>query len=347
MPIEFECPECQNRLRVPDGSEGQTALCPKCSLQFTVPDQSDSATSSNPPSPGDDANSNPFATSPPSSSGTNPYAAPTASTEIPADGPQASLTNSSISFDQVLSETWAGFTENLGAFLLLGLIIVGLYVGTSIITVPISLAAQASGDVTVAVILEIVSAILSQVFGAFIAAVGFRYTLDVLSGSRSPFDRAFKVFPFVLRVLGANIVVGLLVFASILLIALPAIPVFFFGRNNEVLMIATFAVIGVVVFAMYIFVFTRLCLPVLFIIDRGEGVIESVSSSFTYTKGNALTIFLSMLVIGLAGSVVALVTCGLGLIAVIPVMLTALAIIYRLTTGQPPRISRAGAASDQ
>ena len=344
MPIEFDCPQCQNRLRVPDGSEGQTALCPKCSEQIIVPQQSDGEASSNPPSAGDEATPNPFANPPADSSESNPYASPTSTTEIPTEGSQASLTSSTISVNQVLTETWNGFTENLGAFLLLGVILLGMYVATSVVTVPISLAGQSTGDATIMVIAEILGGIISQFLGAFIAAVGFRYTLDVLSGSRSPFERAFKVFPFLLRIFFTNIVVGLLVFAGVLVIALPTVPLFMFlGAREEVL--ATVAVIvGLAVFALYILIFTRLCLPLLFIIDRGQGVFDSISSSFTYTKGNAIAIFFSMLVIILAGMVLTLVTCGLGLIAVIPLMTTALCIIYRLVTGQPARIPRTAQA---
>ena len=329
MPIEFDCPQCQNRLRVPDGSEGQTALCPKCSEQMIVPQQS--AT-------------NPFANPPADSSESNPYASPTSTTEIPTEGSQASLTSSTISVNQVLTETWNGFTENLGAFLLLGVILLGMYVASSVVTVPISLAGQSTGDATIMVIAEILGGIISQFLGAFIAAVGFRYTLDVLSGSRSPFERAFKVFPFLLRIFFTNIVVGLLVFAGMLVITLPILPLFFFLEGQESVVVTVASLLGLAGIALYIFIFTRLCLPLLFIIDRGQGVFDSISSSFTYTKGNTIAIFFSMLIIGLAGMALTLVTCGLGLIAVIPLMTTALSIIYRLVTGQPARIPRTAPA---
>lgn len=37
MPIEFSCPGCQRRLRVPDGTEGRLAQCPVCGLQTPIP----------------------------------------------------------------------------------------------------------------------------------------------------------------------------------------------------------------------------------------------------------------------------------------------------------------------
>jgi len=37
MPIEFRCPGCQRRLRVPDGSEGRLAQCPLCGQQSPIP----------------------------------------------------------------------------------------------------------------------------------------------------------------------------------------------------------------------------------------------------------------------------------------------------------------------
>ena len=37
MPIEFHCPECNQFLRTPDGTEGQNAKCPKCGALVMVP----------------------------------------------------------------------------------------------------------------------------------------------------------------------------------------------------------------------------------------------------------------------------------------------------------------------
>ena len=37
MPIEFECPGCRNRLRVPDEHAGKQARCPECSFVSQVP----------------------------------------------------------------------------------------------------------------------------------------------------------------------------------------------------------------------------------------------------------------------------------------------------------------------
>ncbi|MCS7305212.1 MAG: hypothetical protein NZ602_08920 [Thermoguttaceae bacterium] len=37
MPIEFYCPGCQRRLRVPDGTEGRLAQCPMCGIQTPIP----------------------------------------------------------------------------------------------------------------------------------------------------------------------------------------------------------------------------------------------------------------------------------------------------------------------
>jgi hypothetical protein len=37
MPIEFRCPICTKRLRVPDGTEGGLAQCPLCGMQTRIP----------------------------------------------------------------------------------------------------------------------------------------------------------------------------------------------------------------------------------------------------------------------------------------------------------------------
>jgi DNA-directed RNA polymerase subunit RPC12/RpoP len=37
MAIEFTCPQCQRRLRVPDEAAGREAQCPECSTRIIVP----------------------------------------------------------------------------------------------------------------------------------------------------------------------------------------------------------------------------------------------------------------------------------------------------------------------
>ena len=37
MPIEFQCPSCQAKIRTPDNTAGRSARCPKCSTVLTIP----------------------------------------------------------------------------------------------------------------------------------------------------------------------------------------------------------------------------------------------------------------------------------------------------------------------
>ena len=49
MPIEFACPECARRLRVPDGSAGKHCMCPGCQVVVPIPSSSPQTTLNNRP----------------------------------------------------------------------------------------------------------------------------------------------------------------------------------------------------------------------------------------------------------------------------------------------------------
>ena len=80
MPIEFDCPGCRNRLRVPDEHAGKPARCPECSYVSQVPYL---AVDGQPQPSEPPLAHQPRAESPIPGSGThNPYASPT----TPASG---------------------------------------------------------------------------------------------------------------------------------------------------------------------------------------------------------------------------------------------------------------------
>lgn len=52
MQIEFDCPACLSKLRVPASSQGQKARCPSCQTIVQIPGQQEVSSGSVPPSPG-------------------------------------------------------------------------------------------------------------------------------------------------------------------------------------------------------------------------------------------------------------------------------------------------------
>jgi uncharacterized membrane protein len=64
-------------------------------------------------------------------------------------------------------------------------------------------------------------------------------------------------------------------------------------------------------------------------------VIESFKLSKDLMNGNKLTLFLIWLVAGLGGSLISVITCGLGYFAVVPFLALMAPVIYLAITGQP------------
>jgi hypothetical protein len=72
-----------------------------------------------------------------------------------------------------------------------------------------------------------------------------------------------------------------------------------------------------------------------FIVDRNVGILESFRLSAEFSKGNKLSTFATMMIVGFLGSIFALCTCYLGFILYLPYMMLVLAMIYLTATGQP------------
>jgi hypothetical protein len=73
MPIEFQCPTCQARIRTPDDAAGKSARCPQCGGVSIVPGTPPIYAAGPPP---EKPPANPFADQPLLQSTMNPYAPP-------------------------------------------------------------------------------------------------------------------------------------------------------------------------------------------------------------------------------------------------------------------------------
>jgi hypothetical protein len=79
----------------------------------------------------------------------------------------------------------------------------------------------------------------------------------------------------------------------------------------------------------------RMYLGPTFLIDYDLGVLESLRQSDRFMRGNKLTVFLIAIVVGFCSLMFMLVTCCIGILAVIPyTMAVVMPTIYLLATGQ-------------
>ncbi|MCP4190333.1 MAG: hypothetical protein GY768_06875 [Planctomycetaceae bacterium] len=329
MPIEFDCPACGKRLRVPDGSAGRQAVCPDCSAQVEIPGSTPAPAQ---PSLGEQANQS-----------FNPYTAPSTDFEKPVADVSSELTPTLTSMSEILKTSWNIYKNNFGKLALIGIILIAISIGSSVVSsvlglLPLALMGQVS-EIAATIISALLQFTWGQAFGAFVVAVGIRYTLGIIAGNVNPLEDAFKIFDCFWRVLFAQVLVYLFMIFSALACALVAAPFLFFN-NADVgdLAVSISVVIGVVYVATCVccfLIYTRLLITLPLIVDRNNRILEAITNSISYTKGNTLAIAGSFLVVGILGTLFAIITCLIGTVLVIPFYILMTVVIYRLTTGQP------------
>ncbi len=372
MPIEFPCPQCNSLLRTPDSSVGKKAKCPKCGAIADVPAASSRPEETLPVSeePGD----NPFemagglASSPPASpmpkppspesanpfaeatdspfrvqkptDTENPYATPSTPMDTYAAPPQAgaALTPTRIEFGDTLQVSWKVYSDNLGVLLLMALILIGLVVLGYAAVVGVMLAfffSMMSGNadptmMIVAIPIVLVLAIVALVAYSWIEAGLAIVTVGLCRGSRVQIGDMFSGGRFTLQVVILNIIRGVI----------NLVISFGCAMLGQALVMAAnepgLAFVGSLLANILNYVITLvLLLTTYFIVDRNMDVIQSISASARYMRGNKLIVFGIHIVCGLCAVLAVLFSCGIGGLFVVPFFLVLTAMIYLLATGQP------------
>lgn len=229
MPIEFNCIQCGQRLRVPDSAAGKQARCPQCQAQMPVP--------GTPPGPGPaggtpwgPAASNPFAdsgafetaaggTSAAAGEAFNPYAAPLGLTDqigveagvgLPWETEPMSLSAWWRTAKACLMEPSAAFASlrpgvdmtRAILFCGLGLLLGGLAQLVWVLPL-LFLGAVVDGDPAATLPLQIVLQLVQTVIGPVVGAtVGLLLGAAIVHGSLLIVGGASRPFETTLRVLG-------------------------------------------------------------------------------------------------------------------------------------------------
>lgn len=367
MPIEFVCPNCQTHLRVPDGTAGQLAACPSCQQHVPIPHANpfvggptgDEATGSNLPGGpaaagagalGMDFNRPKPASPPPpppatSPSYTNPYASPTSTDVYEPTTTVGDLTHTQVTIGQLLNDTWAVVSQNVWPVAILGLILVGLMIGIQLISMTLQGISQVAlqQNEIIGGFLLVISFIVQQVLSVAIAVIPVRYVINLVRGMSEPYQGAFNFTGReVLRCIGVQFVIVLISFAIMFALALPFGLLFGLvfamqnGGNDAAALIAI--PMGILIGVVFVFLISRVSLAFFFLLDRQQGVMESINSSWRFTKGNALAFIVALLVGGFAAMIVTILTCLVGGIVAWPAFQTIYAVTYFRVTGQPMAI---------
>lgn len=354
MAIEFRCPQCSALLRTPDETAGKVAKCPQCGTLAAIPAASPGpaamAAAQTDTLPPPSASDNPFgdqaasaAAVGPGTDAANPYASP----RLPQPGwfaaagvGPAELQLTRIQFDEIFSRTWQVFSANLGPCALVGLVMLGILIAYQVVSMVVGFVASASNEPLIVIGFQVANQALAFLVQTWFSLGIAYFGIQLVRSSRAQVNDFFAVGPYYLRGLGMTLLIMLLVFGAILLCLLPALVAFlalggphgFQDNPAPTVVVGIIGGLAAIVVATWITLRAYLGLP--FIVDRNLGVMEALSSSDKYMSGNKLTMFVVMLIVGIASALFACLTCYIGIILVYPYGGVLIAVAYLTATGQ-------------
>jgi hypothetical protein len=270
----------------------------------------------------------------------NPYAK-----AAPADQPDyqwktiaaGDLVHSRVDFGEVFSRSWQLYTRQVGNGVLFTLMAFGIIVASQVVGMPLAFARAAAGDdLPIAVSLFVAEQLWSCIVQSLFVCLGVNFGVSVARGNTSPLNNVFAVGHCYLKVLAVMILLQVITFGVMLVAALPG-GLLFLARDDAIVAIAVVALIVTVVMALILVIVIQMMfyLSYYFVVDRRMAVLESMMTSMQYMRGNKRTVFGVAIVAGIVGSIVALATCCVGYVFVLPYWFVLGAVIYLMATGQP------------
>lgn len=190
---------------------------------------------------------------------------------------------------EVLKQGFKLFKENLVAFLKLGAILLILNIISGMLT---------GGEANRSPFMVILSLVISGV--SILIQIGMtKIILDIHDGKKLNLEYLYKLYPLFVRYLGASIIYGVAVVIGLILLIIPGIII-------------------AIKFQFYSFL----------IVDKNEGIIDSLKKSAKLTEGHMMNLFILgvlLIIINLVGAML----LGLGLLVTIPTSVMAMVYVYR------------------
>jgi len=310
MPIEFNCPNCQQQLRVPDDAAGKQAKCPRCESIADVPStERQSGTS-----PFSDANA--ASAVPPSSfkptptkHEDNPYSSPSAGSY---DKPQfasdsGEVRNQIVDAGSVIGYSIEIWKANLG-------LLVGVFVVVSAISYAMAFALeilqaalqqQNNNDMAIVLVFAvIVGNLVSNAIQIYLGIGQAQIALKLARRQPAEFGDLFQGGSRFWPVVGGAILAVIALFLGLLMCIVPAILLMLFYWPFYFL-----------------------------IVDEKTGVFDSFSTAQEVTRGNIGTTFLLWLT-GLGIIILGLLALCIGVIFAAPLVTMIWATAYLMMSGQ-------------
>lgn len=345
MPIVFDCPACRRRIQVPGEAAGAQALCPFCRNQIAVPLQSQTPQIPTPQQFGAPSVGAPSPGVPPHEpyweSG-NPYEPPPIDEDRTNEpmplAPPTDPVPTIISVGRMINSAWYVFTTFFLHHIVFGLAVwavSGFLIIVGLVTSGGGEPSQESVIITLAI--ACVLGLVMVFVGPYLFCGMIVYGLYKMRGGKAGYERIFQGGRFFLRGIGLGLILWLLSFVPIALCALPMfLMAFSIGPDGDPdlsLMFAAFGAyaLGAVISAI---LWVRLGFSWFFLVDRDMGVFDSLGASWTFTKGNALALFLTGFIYWILLAVLSQ-CCYIGTIIMPSFFLLASSLLYLKITGQP------------
>ena len=261
---------------------------------------------------------------------------------------------------ELLQDAWNIGTKCWQPFLLMGAIvggltfatIVGTYVGTFLSFILIAATSQPNADVSLGFIIALVGialTVLLVISLVFVWLYGgqIAYSLAIVRGEQPPVSVLFSGMKYFWNILivGANITVILLCTHFVISLLTSILPLFcfalFFEEPSPVavalwMLFAAFGYVAMVIVAL--FVTAIFCLSNYFVVDRLQGPIEAMKSSYRFVWAHFWKVFGSVLLIfvcTMAANMIPLV----GIFLIVPVWHCLVTVLYLKVTGQQHGLS--------
>ncbi len=312
MTIEFRCPKCSKLLNTADGTAGRKAICPECQSKLIVPDMTPSAAEGDSGTRGaatePSGRGSPFSQASFEQPEANPYESPTSASHQPYQGVPRSR---SLDIGDILSRTWALYTDQLG--LVLGASLLAIIVPIVISTVAMMLGFMLFGlgavidpvvGVLVAIVLMLIITFILIGVSIWLTLGMMTIMLKVARGQPADFGDLFSAGEHI----GHAIIASFLIYIAVMLGMLACwVP----------------GIIFALMFSQSMFL----------IIDRKAAGMESLSMSSDLVYGNKAQLFLLNLVLGGISMLVSFLL--IGGIFFLPFMMLSWAVVYVQLSGEP------------
>lgn len=332
MTITFHCPACQFPLRVPEEVAGRNGKCPQCATIFVVPSVSTPRAEG-----GSRAQANPFA----DEAGVNPYdVGGVPARHFPGLGPQQQFSSSLPVMPQR-----ADLSVILGLSFALWQRHLGLLVGTTLITILVSVTLQVVQYIVLTTLVDLPDfeqglayhltqdalQLISFVITMFFWIGQAQICLKLARNQPAEFVDLFLGGDRFLPVLGA----WLLIAAPLWVVDYAALLVLSWGNTFGDGDPGALLGYGVLYYALLI-LFTVWFWPVPYLlIDRKASILTSYPLALSVTDGNRVTSLLLMFVTVLI-LLVGYMGCLVGLLFAMPLVFLVWSVSYLMMAGQIP-----------